>query len=1037
MNLRRIITAATALTLAISAYAQDIRNEKILTDWKFRKDHSYWASEGWQNVTVPHDWTIYNHFDKSNGIQDKGVYRHSLEIGPGTLDGRRHILYFDGAMSNAKIYVNSREAGSWPHSCNSFWCDITDFLKNGSNDIAVLLESRQQPSVQHSGAGLYRKVRHITLPKVHIPIWGTYITTPYVGKDYACITIRTRVEGIPDGTPVTVKTSIKDANGSVIARKADTRKLFRGEVEQQIIVDRPELWSPEHPTLYRADKEIYAGAAIDAGNSEGGPSISIKEGKILLDKATTRFGIRSIEVRPGKGFFLNGEMRKFQGVCMHNDFGPLGAAVNKSAIRHQLAILKDMGCDAIRTSHDTPAKELIELCDEMGLMVITGYSNHFRNNASVVMWCIGNEEELQETYLREDSTRPVTCAVDQLDNVLDSGLASQLDIVGLNHMTDRYPQAYALLPQGLTLSTETESAITSSVAYNSLAADEDYPWCVGQFVWSGFDHFKDPGQSGIVDNAYIPKDRFHLYRSVWNEDKPTLHVLPHWNWKGREGQKTPVHVYTSYPSAELFVNGKSQGKRSKAMPSGMTPEPERTTKERFCLMWDDVVYQPGELKVIAYDQNGTKAMTRIVRTAGKAASIRLTPDRNIMDADGEDLCFINVSVIDENGYPVPADNRLINVKVSGAGSFKAMANGDPSCQEPFHKPQMHMFNGQLTILVQSSKTPGTITVDVSGKGLRKSTVTIKTEAAAMNKHIKVALRGINSAADDSNLSYASLQQYATVFSAAAAITKADPSYESTVKSRYMPLLEKYLDKKRTPYAYASSNASTSTSEKFYDDNIAIGSDLADLYIITGNKDYIQKAEMIWKFVESGLDLKLDGGLYHSELRKVSKDALSNASAAVFAAKLYQATENQDYLDMAKGLYIWTKEKLMDPEDDLYMNKLFLKGEKDIVKTAANSGHMIEAGAILFRITGREGYINDAQRTAKACHERFFTEAAGEAFPQVDLIRGLIELYRTDGEPAYLNDVRKILDRESEQMHKKKTIAAQGSAAEISALIGAL
>ena len=208
MNLKRYIAAAAALILAISSYAQDIRNEKILKDWKFRKDHNYWASEGWQNVTVPHDWAIYSHPDKSNGIQDKGVYRHALEISPGTLDGRRHILYFDGAMSNAKVYINSREVYSWPHSCNAFWCDVTDFLKNGSNDIAVLLEKRALPSGMYSGAGLYRKVRHITLPKVHIPIWGTYVTTPYVSEEYACVTIRTRVEGMPDGTPVTVKTSI-------------------------------------------------------------------------------------------------------------------------------------------------------------------------------------------------------------------------------------------------------------------------------------------------------------------------------------------------------------------------------------------------------------------------------------------------------------------------------------------------------------------------------------------------------------------------------------------------------------------------------------------------------------------------------------------------------------------------------------------------------------------------------------------------------------------------------------------------------------
>jgi beta-galactosidase len=230
-----------------------------------------------------------------------------------------------------------------------------------------------------------------------------------------------------------------------------------------------------------------------------------------------------------------------------------------------------------------------------------------------------------------------------------------------------------------------------------------------------------------VDLAYIPKDRFYLYRSQWNETDATLHVLPHWNWEGREGEVTPVFVYTSYPSAELFVNGISQGVRKFAEPDGQVPCLGEKAMERFRLMWNDVVYQPGEIRVVAYDSDGNAAAEKVVRTAGKAAALKLTPDRHVLNADGEDLCFVNVSLVDKEGNPVPADSRLVKVKVSGAGAFKAIANGDPTCLESFQQPQMHLFSGQLTVLVQAGTQPGDISVEVSGKGVKKATLKIKTE----------------------------------------------------------------------------------------------------------------------------------------------------------------------------------------------------------------------------------------------------------------------------------------------------------------------
>jgi len=842
--MKNILATVLTLLLALTTSAQNRRSETLLKEWEFRKGHEIEATEGWEKVSVPHDWAIYGPFDKANDLQTvavvqngediatektgrtgglpymgKGAYRRTLEITAEELDGRRHILYFDGAMSEARIYVNGEEVCFWPYGYNSFHCDITAQLQEGSNEVTVLLENRPQSSRWYPGAGLYRKVRHITLPAIRIPVWGTYVTTPYIGKDYATVRIRTKVEGIADETPVTLRTRILDADGNVIAERTDTRPVHKGEFEQNLNVDDPMLWSPETPSLYSVETEVYTGGSVSTDWNMDRPAISVTHGTDLQDKVSTRFGFRTIEVRPDKGFFLNGENRKFRGVCLHHDLGPLGAAINKAAIRRQLTILKDMGCDAIRTSHNMPAEELIELCDEMGFMVMcenfdewdlakceNGYHrffntdsgdgriwaerdminmlHHFRNNASVVMWSIGNEVPsqwkpeglevaawLQDICHKEDPTRPVTCGMDQYNAVTINGFAEQLDIVGFNYKVDRYIPAYELLPQRIILGSETASTVSSRGVYhfpaklgaaimhedhqsssydteycwwsnipdNDFAADEDYEWCIGQFVWTGFDYLGEPSPYdtdawpnhssvfGIVDLAYIPKDRFYLYRSQWNKTEETLHILPHWNWEGREGEITPVFVYTSYPSAELFVNGVSQGIRTFTEADGKVPCLGEAAMKRFRLMWNDVVYEPGEIKVVAYDDAGNAVAEKTVRTAGKATQIRLTPDRTTLKADGEDLCFVNVSITDKDGNPVPADSRLVKVKVNGAGSFKAIANGDPTCLESFQEPQMHLFSGQLTVLVQSSTHPGHISVEVSGKGVKKAVITLKTE----------------------------------------------------------------------------------------------------------------------------------------------------------------------------------------------------------------------------------------------------------------------------------------------------------------------
>ena len=580
----------------------------------------------------------------------------------------------------------------------------------------------------------------------------------------------------------------------MVAVKDNTMKINHGQpFEQNFLVDKPQLWSPETPYLYKASSKIY----VDGRQ---------------VDEYVTRFGIRSIELVADKGFFLNGKHRKFQGVCNHHDLGPLGAAINVAALRRQLTLLKDMGCDAIRTAHNMPAPELVQLCDEMGFMMMlepfdewdiakceNGYHRFFnewaekdmvnmlrqyRNNPSVVMWSIGNEVPtqcspegykvasfLQDICHREDPTRPVTCGMDQVSCVLGNGFASMLDVPGFNYRTHRYVEAYGQLPQNLVLGSETASTVSSRGVYKfpaelkkqamyddhqcsgydleacswsnvpdeDFALADDYDWTLGQFVWTGFDYLGEPSPYdtnawpshssvfGIIDLASLPKDRYYLYRSLWNKRDNTLHVLPHWTWPGREGENTPVFVYTSYPEAELFVNGKSYGKQRKLDAKAALSLKEKDAlwlQRRYRLMWMDVPYEPGELKVVAYDKDGRPAEEKIVRTAGKPHHLEVVADRMQLTADGKDLAYLTVRVVDKDGNLCPADNRLVTFSVKGAGTFRAAANGDATCLDLFHLPRMHAFSGQLTAIVQTGTEAGQLVFEAKAKGLKSAKLTL-------------------------------------------------------------------------------------------------------------------------------------------------------------------------------------------------------------------------------------------------------------------------------------------------------------------------
>jgi beta-galactosidase len=799
------------LALVILSYHFSCAQERTvitLTDgWRFHKgkvDLAYkkdFNDSKWKVVTVPHDWAIKNPFDKKidkqtvaitqNGEKiatektgrtgslpyiGEGWYRKQFFI-PEYKADKKVILLFEGAMSEPVIFINGQKIGSWNYGYSYFYFDITKYIKsNKQHTLAVKLTNRELSSRWYPGAGLYRNVRLIVKNKESINQWGTFVTTPFVSDNLAKVNIKTKVTG----NNLQIVTQILDAQKKLIATHKS--KIISGkEFNQNLSILKPNLWSPETPYLYSAVSKIYVGEK-------------------LTDKLSTRFGIRSIKYASKIGFQLNGKTRKFKGVCLHHDLGPLGTAVNRSALRRQLRILKDMGVDAIRSAHNMPSLEQLELCDEMGFLflaesfdewaipkVTNGYHRFFkkdaekdvgnlvkatRNHPSIVMWSAGNEvpdqwskegakraKWLQDIFHREDPTRPVTVGMDQVKATMKSGFGAVLDIPGLNYRTHLYQEAFEKFPQGIILGSETASTVSSRGVYKfpveeakmrqyddhqcssydlescswSNIPDEDFvlqddkPWVIGEFVWTGFDYLGEPtpydtkwpsrsSYFGINDLAGLPKDRFYLYRSRWNTIDKTLHILPHWNWKGREGETTPVFVYTSYNSAELFVNGKSMGIQKKNTSS---------PKNRYRLMWMDVKYQPGSIKVIALDKDGKPAAEKEIHTAGKPYKLILESDRKTIKADGKELAFVTVSVVDKNGILCPTATNQLKFSVRGKGKYRAACNGDATSLEQFHLPTMKLFSGKLVVLVQSTSETGKIQLSVSGKGLKKGKIRLQ------------------------------------------------------------------------------------------------------------------------------------------------------------------------------------------------------------------------------------------------------------------------------------------------------------------------
>lgn len=779
-----------------------------LKSWKFNKGQINQAEKidfddsRWENVIVPHDWAIYGPFDKEIDKQTVkieqnnektatektgrtgslpfigvGWYRTSLDVSADQLQKQTTIL-FEGAMSNAEVFVNGHLVGKRPYGYSYFYFDISDNLNVGKNIIAVRLENQPFSSRWYPGAGLYRKVSVITKEKENFKQWGNSITTPLISADVAKVNIRSKVQG----GNLQIQTVIRNAEGRIVAQNQED-KMFSNEFDQNIAVKNPMLWSPENPYLYTAELKLF-------------------QNNVLKDEEIIRFGIRGIKYSAEKGFELNGKVTKFKGVCLHHDLGPLGIAINRAALKRQLTILKEMGCNAVRSSHNMPSLEQLELCDEMGFMFLAesfdewkkpkvknGYNLYFdkwaekdvvnlvqatKNHPSIVMWSAGNEvpdqwgnegvkraKWLQDLFHREDPTRPVTVGMDQVKAVMQSGFGALLDVPGLNYRVNLYEEAHEKFPQGFILGSETASTVSSRGVYKfpveskpektyadgqsssydleycnwsnipevDFVQQDDKDWVIGEFVWTGFDYLGEPtpydtywpsrsSYFGICDLAGLPKDRYYLYRSRWNKEKETLHMLPHWNWEGRVGEITPVFVYTNYNSAELFVNGKSQGVQKKNN-AGML--------NRYRLMWMDVKYEPGTVKVVAYDDNGKAVAEKVMVTAGKPYRIQLDADVKTIKADGEDLSYITATIVDKNGNPCHTATNSLQFDVKGNGTFKAVCNGDATSLEMFHLPQMKAFSGKLVVTVQSTLQPGKMDLTVSGKGLKSGKIFISTQ----------------------------------------------------------------------------------------------------------------------------------------------------------------------------------------------------------------------------------------------------------------------------------------------------------------------
>ncbi|HKI46283.1 MAG TPA: beta-galactosidase GalB [Balneolales bacterium] len=747
----------------------------------------------WRELNLPHDWSIEGTFSKDNpagvggGALPGGIgwYRKTFTV-PAADQGKQVFVDFDGVYRDSQVWINGHYLGMRPYGYSSFRYELTPYLHYGDqkNVIAVRVDNSKQPNSRwYSGSGIYRNVWLVTTNKIHVGHWGTYITTPMVNDQNSYVLIQTQVRNDENSSrDVTLRTLIYDASGNKVAEASATETIPADSVvkyTQDVKVQSPHLWSTTDPYLYKAVSNVVSGPDT-------------------VDQYATPFGIRYFRFDSKKGFFLNGEHLKIRGVCDHHDLGPLGAAINTRAIQRQFEILKGMGVNALRTSHNPPAPELLNLADRMGILVMdeafdmwkkgkTKYDYHLdwdkwhkrdlqdmvlrdRNHPSIIIWSIGNEipeqgsptgitiaRELAGIVRNLDTTRPITSNLNHPspDNYLIRSGA--LDLIGFSYHQNTYTDFPKEFPGKKFIGSETTSALetrghydmpSDSIrrwptrwdrpftsgntdntvsAYDNVSAPwgstheetlkliEKYDYLSGMFIWTGFDYLGEPtpygwpsrsSYFGIVDLAGFPKDSYYLYKSLWTNN-PVLHIFPHWNWK--KGQTVDVWAYTNCDEVELFLNGKSLGTR-------------KMTGDKMHLMWR-VTYEPGTLKAVGR-KDGNVILTREIHTAGKPARIILSADRDTIDADGRDLSFVTVKVVDSKGNMVPNADNLIRFHLSGDGFIAGVGNGNETDHEPFKANYRKAFNGLCLAIIQSNGKAGEITLKATGNGLRSQSIQI-------------------------------------------------------------------------------------------------------------------------------------------------------------------------------------------------------------------------------------------------------------------------------------------------------------------------
>ncbi|NOR27958.1 MAG: DUF4982 domain-containing protein [Lutibacter sp.] len=789
-------------------------------NWFFTKgkisgaENPTFDDSSWRVLDVPHDWAIEGPFAKENNARSGGLpffgeawYRKHFNVND-SLKGKIITVEFDGIMSNSTIYLNGKKIGERPYGYIGFQVDLTPYLKyNEDNVLAVKVAPENYSSRWYPGAGIYRNVRMEVKNPTHVAFKGTYVTTPKITDAAATVKVETTINSKElNSGKFELETSVVDALGVQVASTSSEFKITdknTKKIEQNLSVENPNRWDLDNPYLYSVKTVL-------------------KKNGVSIDTYNTTFGIRTIEFTSEEGFVLNGRKERFRGVCLHHDLGPLGSAVNYRATQRQLEIMKEMGINAIRTSHNPTSPEQLELCDKMGILVIAeafdgwkipkvenDYNKYWdewhekdlrdmlkrdRNHPSVVMWSIGNEmneqrhknggkiaKMLTDICHEEDITRPVTAGFNAYPHSVKNGLAAAIDIVGFNYKPTQYNNLLKKHPDWIVYGAETSSCVSSRGVYHlplekynkheSLQVSSydiiSPPWAyapdiefnaqetmtksLGEFVWTGFDYLGEPtpyggrdnhthgnwsgdwpsrsSYFGTVDLCGFPKDRFYLYQSVWTK-KPMVHILPHWNWEEQNVEKIPVYAYSNCEEAELFLNGKSLGRKTMGIDKTTLPinfnwwkRPETTWDSPYRLNWN-VKYEPGELKIVAYNNN-VEVASKIIKTASKPAQIKLNPDRSTISADGKDLSFITIKIEDKNGNFCPLADNLVKFKITGPGTIAAVGNGNAATLEPFQADYRKAFNGLCMLIIKSEKgEKGAIQIEATSEGLSLGKVVV-------------------------------------------------------------------------------------------------------------------------------------------------------------------------------------------------------------------------------------------------------------------------------------------------------------------------